>query len=167
MQCSHLVMRPVALDQMVGQPDITPLLAVPPALGPPALPALGKGEGAVTTSAVTAVAAEAPVLPLSTEPPATPATSTYTCFRCLECREQCRDKAGMAAHFQQLGPPAPGATSNVSCLSQPLPGKGTARCHGDRVWEGVGAWLEGMGDRVLLTDSPCFDPLDRCAQPAP
>ena len=133
MQCSHLVMRPVALDQMVGQPDITPLLAVPPALGPPALPTLGKGEGAVTTSAITAVAAEAPVLPLSTEPPATPATSTYTCFRCLECKEQCRDKAGMAAHFQQLGPPAPGATSNVSCLSQPLPGKGTARCHGDRV----------------------------------
>uniref|UniRef100_A0A8D1G577 Zinc finger protein 687 n=1 Tax=Sus scrofa TaxID=9823 RepID=A0A8D1G577_PIG len=119
MQCSHLVMRPVALDQMVGQPDITPLLAVPPALGPPALPALGKGDGAVTSVAVTAVAAEAPVLPLSSEPPAAPATSSYTCFRCLECKEQCRDKAGMAAHFQQLGPPAPGATSNV-CPTCPM-----------------------------------------------
>lgn len=132
MQCSHLVMRPVALDQMVGQPDITPLLAVSPALGPPILPALGKGDGAIT-SAITTVAAEAPVLPLSTEPPAAPATSAYTCFRCLECKEQCRDKAGMAAHFQQLGPPAPGATSNVSCLSQPFPGKGTARSSGRKI----------------------------------
>nr|ACC64590.1 zinc finger protein 687 (predicted) [Rhinolophus ferrumequinum] len=119
MQCSHLVMRPVALDQMVGQPDITPLLAVPPALGPPALPALGKGEGAVTSPAITTVAAEAPVLPLSAEPPAAPATSTYTCFRCLECKEQCRDKAGMAAHFQQLGAPGPGTTSNV-CPTCPM-----------------------------------------------
>ncbi|XP_040855169.1 zinc finger protein 687 isoform X2 [Ochotona curzoniae] len=121
MQCSHLVMRPVALDQMVGQPDITPLLpvAVPPAPGPLALPALAKGEGAIASSAITAAVAEPPVLPLSTEPPTVPATSAYTCFRCLECKEQCRDKAGMAAHFQQLGPPAPGATSNV-CPSCPM-----------------------------------------------
>ncbi|XP_037681935.1 zinc finger protein 687 isoform X2 [Choloepus didactylus] len=121
MQCSHLVMRPVALDQMVGQPDITPLLpvTVPPAPGPPVLSALGKGEGAVTSSTVTTVAAEAPVLPLSAEPPTAPATSAYTCFRCLECKEQCRDKAGMAAHFQQLGAPAPGATSNV-CPTCPM-----------------------------------------------
>lgn len=118
MQCSHLVMRPVALDQMVGQPDITPLLAVPPALGPPALPSLGKGDAAIT-STITTVAAETPVLPLSTEPPAAPVTSAYTCFRCLECKDQCRDKAGMAAHFQQLGPPAPGATSNV-CSTCPM-----------------------------------------------
>jgi hypothetical protein len=119
MQCSHLVMRPVALDQMVGQPDITPLLpvAVPSAVGPLVLPVLGKSEGAITTSTITTVATEAPVLPLLTEPPTVPATSAYTCFRCLECKEQCRDKAGMAAHFQQLGPPAPGASSNVSCLS--------------------------------------------------
>ncbi|KAM9243798.1 zinc finger protein 687 isoform 1-T1 [Dugong dugon] len=119
MQCSHLVMRPVALDQMVGQPDITPLLpvAVPPV--PPALPALAKAEGAVASAAVTAVAAEAPVLPLSAEPLAAPAASASTCFRCLECKEQCRDKAGMAAHFQQLGPPAPGATSNV-CPTCPM-----------------------------------------------
>lgn len=122
MQCSHLVMKPVALDQMVGQPDITPLLAVPPALGPPALPALGKGDGAAIAAAITVVAAEAPVLPLSSEPPAAPATSAYTCFRCLECKEQCRDKAGMAAHFQQLGPSAPGANSTVSVLLWPLPG---------------------------------------------
>lgn len=125
MQCSHLVMRPVALEQMVGQPDITPLLpvAVPAVPGPLALPVLGKGEGAVTSSTITTVATEAPVLPLPTEPPAPPAASVHTsCFRCLECKEQCRDKAGMAAHFQQLGPPALGSTSNVSCFSFPFSG---------------------------------------------
>ncbi|XP_053447038.1 zinc finger protein 687 [Nycticebus coucang] len=121
MQCSHLVMRPVALDQMVGQPDITPLLpvAVPPIPGPLILPALGKSEGAITSAAITTVAPEAPVLPLSVDPPVAPATSAYTCFRCLECKEQCRDKAGMAAHFQQLGPPAFGATSSV-CPTCPM-----------------------------------------------
>uniref|UniRef100_A0A8C5V830 Zinc finger protein 687 n=1 Tax=Microcebus murinus TaxID=30608 RepID=A0A8C5V830_MICMU len=120
MQCSHLVMRPVALDQMVGQPDITPLLpvAVPPVAGPLVLPALGKGEGAITSTIIT-IAAEAPILPLSAEPPAAPTTSAYTCFRCLECKEQCRDKAGMAAHFQQLGPPAPGTSSTV-CPTCPM-----------------------------------------------
>ncbi|EHA99254.1 Zinc finger protein 687 [Heterocephalus glaber] len=119
MQCSHLVMRSVALDQMVGQPDITPLLpvAVLPAPGPLVLPILDKAEGAVS-SALAAVAAEAPVLPLSTDPPAAPAT-LYTCFHCLECKQQCRDKAGMAAHFQQPGPPDPGASSNV-CPSCPM-----------------------------------------------
>ncbi|XP_043856128.1 zinc finger protein 687 isoform X3 [Dromiciops gliroides] len=111
MQCSHLVMRPVALDQMVGQPDITPLVpvAAPPAAPPPpATP--GKGEGA----------AESLALPLPAEPPAASVpTFTYTCFRCLECKEQCRDKAGMATHFQQAGPPAPGAASNV-CSTCPM-----------------------------------------------
>lgn len=141
MQCSHLVMRPVALDQMVGQPDITPLLpvAVPPVPGPLALPVLAKGEGAVTSSALTAVAPEAPVLPLPTEPPTPPTASVYTCFRCLECKEQCRDKAGMAAHFQQLGPPALGSTSNVSC--HPFSWGGAARHSGVQFQGGTGGLL--------------------------
>ncbi|XP_072500901.1 zinc finger protein 687 isoform X4 [Notamacropus eugenii] len=108
MQCSHLVMRPVALDQMVGQPDITPLVPVaapPAALPPPATP--GTGEGA----------AESVVSPLSAElPSASSPPFTYTCFRCLECKEQCRDKAGLATHFQQSGPPAPGVASNKSSM---------------------------------------------------
>lgn len=173
MQCSHLVMRPVALDQMVGQPDVTPLLAVPPALGPPALavlPALGKGDGAIA-SAIAVVAAEAPVLPLSAEPPAAPATSARTCFRCLECKEQCRDKAAVAAHFQQLGPPAPGATSNVSRLSPPFPGGrgagGAGRCHGRGIQEGRrGLVRKSSGGRAAPPRLASFHP-DRCARPAP
>ncbi|XP_036622451.1 zinc finger protein 687 isoform X3 [Trichosurus vulpecula] len=111
MQCSHLVMRPVALDQMVGQPDITPLV---PVAAPPAnpLPSATSGTGEGT--------AESLVSPLSAElPPASAPPFTYTCFRCLECKEQCRDKAGMATHFQQAGPPAPGVASNV-CSTCPM-----------------------------------------------
>ncbi|XP_009990268.1 PREDICTED: zinc finger protein 687, partial [Tauraco erythrolophus] len=65
MQCSHLVMRPIALDQMIGQPDIN-----------------------------------------------------YSCFRCLECKEQCKDKAGLAAHFQQAV--ATGTTSSTVCTTCPM-----------------------------------------------
>uniref|UniRef100_A0A8C3XDN0 Zinc finger protein 687 n=1 Tax=Cyanoderma ruficeps TaxID=181631 RepID=A0A8C3XDN0_9PASS len=85
MQCSHLVMRPVALEQMIGQPDVTPLASL-------ALPA-GKvaQDGAWGPQ-------DAPVLPLGSEQ-----AGSYSCFRCLECKEQCKDKAGLAAHFQQGG----------------------------------------------------------------
>uniref|UniRef100_A0A8D2IUX6 Zinc finger protein 687 n=1 Tax=Varanus komodoensis TaxID=61221 RepID=A0A8D2IUX6_VARKO len=83
MQCSHLVMRPIALDQMVGQPDVAPLVSV-------ASPGAGRAAGVAQE--------EPPVLPLSGAAPE-PA-STNSC-QCLECKEQCRDKAGLAAHFQQ------------------------------------------------------------------
>ncbi|NXK70648.1 ZN687 protein, partial [Sylvietta virens] len=71
MQCSHLVMRPVALEQMIGQPDVTPLVSL----------ALPPGKAAQEGGAA---AQEAPVLPLGSEP------SSYSCFRCLECKEHSR-----------------------------------------------------------------------------
>lgn len=104
MQCSHLVMRPIALDQMVGQPDITPLvpvagkLAAPPA--PDAVAPAPPGGGGPP---------ELPVLPLSggPEPP-----TTNSC-QCLECKEHCKDKAGLAAHFQQAGAPTAATVTGV------------------------------------------------------
>lgn len=102
MQCSHLVMRPIALDQMIGQPDITPLVSVA------SFPA-GKVAG-VTQDALSAAngAPELPILPLSSSGSE---QSNYSCFRCLECKEQCKDKAGLAAHFQQAV--ATGTTSST------------------------------------------------------
>ncbi|XP_044305247.1 zinc finger protein 687 isoform X1 [Varanus komodoensis] len=96
MQCSHLVMRPIALDQMVGQPDVAPLVSV-------ASPGAGRAAGVAQEAVALAGGAggapqEPPVLPLSGAAPE-PA-STNSC-QCLECKEQCRDKAGLAAHFQQ------------------------------------------------------------------
>ncbi|XP_026541781.1 zinc finger protein 687, partial [Notechis scutatus] len=114
MQCSHLVMRPIALDQMVGQPDVAPLLP---------LAALSQAGKAPTTATPAGLAPDIglanggagqdlPVLPLgsggsnsggnsgggSTDQPSAP----NSC-QCLECKEQCKDKAGLAAHFQQAG----------------------------------------------------------------
>lgn len=101
MQCSHLVMRPIALDQMIGQPDITPLIPVASlntgkmtAVAPPAA---GVAPEALAPATNGGVPQELPVLPLngSTEQP------IMNSCQCLECKEQCKDKAGLAAHFQQ------------------------------------------------------------------
>ncbi|NWQ84021.1 ZN687 protein, partial [Columbina picui] len=108
MQCSHLVMRPIALDQMIGQPDITPLVSVT------SFPA-GKVTG-VTQDALVAAngAQELPILPLGSGLE----QSSYSCFRCLECKEQCKDKAGLAAHFQQAV--TAGTTSSTVCTTCPM-----------------------------------------------
>ncbi|NXN94225.1 ZN687 protein, partial [Rhinopomastus cyanomelas] len=110
MQCSHLVMRPIALDQMIGQPDITPLVSVA------SFPA-GK-VGAVAQDALAAAnggaAQELPILPLGSGSE----QGNYSCFRCLECKEQCKDKAGLAAHFQQ--PVTSSTTSSTVCSTCPM-----------------------------------------------
>ncbi|NXL77218.1 ZN687 protein, partial [Leptocoma aspasia] len=110
MQCSHLVMRPIALEQMIGQPDITPLVSL-------ALPA-GKvaQEGG-------AAAQEVPVLPLGSE------QSSYSCFRCLECKEQCKDKAGLAAHFQQVGVATSSSSTVCSACPMILPNRCSFGAH--------------------------------------
>uniref|UniRef100_A0A8C0B6W3 Zinc finger protein 687 n=1 Tax=Buteo japonicus TaxID=224669 RepID=A0A8C0B6W3_9AVES len=108
MQCSHLVMRPIALDQMIGQPDITPLVSV---TSFPASKVTGVAQDALATANG---AQDLPILPLSNSSEQT----NYSCFRCLECKEQCKDKAGLAAHFQQLLL-LPGRCSNV-CTTCPM-----------------------------------------------
>ncbi|XP_071583402.1 zinc finger protein 687 [Heliangelus exortis] len=108
MQCSHLVMRPIALDQMIGQPDITPLVSVA------SIPA-GKVTGVAQDALAAANGAQdLPILPLST----TSEQTNYSCFRCLECKEQCKDKAGLAAHFQQAV--TSGTTSSTVCTTCPM-----------------------------------------------
>uniref|UniRef100_A0A8C6X5X0 Zinc finger protein 687 n=1 Tax=Naja naja TaxID=35670 RepID=A0A8C6X5X0_NAJNA len=107
MQCSHLVMRPIALDQMVGQPDVAPLVPLAPlgqagkATAPAGLaPDVGVANGGAGQ--------DLPVL--GPEQPAAP----NSC-QCLECKEQCKDKAGLAAHFQQAG-----STTCTVCNSCPM-----------------------------------------------
>ncbi|KAM3824838.1 zinc finger protein 687 isoform 2-T2 [Vipera latastei] len=113
MQCSHLVMRPIALEQMVGQPDVAPLVSLaslsaskatsPARSAPDASPAQG------------GPAQDVPLLSLGAGAgSADQAAATNSC-QCLECKEQCKDKAGLAAHFQQAG----GAGSTV-CNSCPM-----------------------------------------------
>ncbi|XP_042295442.1 zinc finger protein 687 isoform X2 [Sceloporus undulatus] len=122
MQCSHLVMRPIALDQMIGQPDITPLVSLA-SLNPSKVAtaasaammqeAMAAAAAAATTAATTngGSSQDLPVLPLNG---GTESTTTNSC-QCLECKEQCKDKAGLAAHFQLIT----GSTSTV-CSSCPM-----------------------------------------------
>nr|XP_033780534.1 zinc finger protein 687 [Geotrypetes seraphini] len=108
MQCSHLVMRPIALDQMIGQPDITPLVslaALPAAkIAPPATDAVTVANGSQDSA----------ILPLSSGSE----QSNYSTFRCQECKEQCKNKAGLATHFQLLG--ATGTVASTVCTLCPM-----------------------------------------------
>lgn len=113
MQCSHLVMRPIALEQMIGQPDVTPLVSV-------AVLTPGKATtpGPAQDTATAAAAASPPG-----DPALLPEQSTYSTFRCLECKEQCKNKAGLAQHFQQI---AATATNGSTVSSQVTAGYKTA-----------------------------------------
>uniref|UniRef100_L7MZE7 C2H2-type domain-containing protein n=1 Tax=Anolis carolinensis TaxID=28377 RepID=L7MZE7_ANOCA len=116
MQCSHLVMRPIALDQMIGQPDIMPLASLT-SLSTNKAAAVASAamtqEALVASAAATSVASsqDLPVLPLNggTEP-----ATTNSC-QCLECKEQCKDKAGLAAHFQQTA-----SSPSTVCTTCPM-----------------------------------------------
>ncbi|KAM5129495.1 zinc finger protein 687 [Mantella aurantiaca] len=101
MQCSHLVMRPIALEQMIGQPDVTPLVSVA-LLTPGKASTPGPAQEAANAAAVPAAPAESP----TGDPALLPEQSNYSTFRCLECKEQCKNKAGLAQHFQQAPPTA-------------------------------------------------------------
>ncbi|KAK9390930.1 zinc finger protein [Crotalus adamanteus] len=109
MQCSHLVMRPIALDQMIGQPDVAPLTSLASLSASKATSPAGPAPDA--SPAQGGPAQDLPVLPLggssAEQPPA-----TNSC-QCLECKEQCKDKAGLAGHFQQAG--SAGSTVCNSC----------------------------------------------------
>ncbi|KAJ8386471.1 hypothetical protein AAFF_G00169410 [Aldrovandia affinis] len=120
MQCSHLVMRPVSIEQMIGQQDTTPIGMLSPSL-----------PSASVLSPSTAVAPVAPVT--SKEPPSaqpSPARRApespqallplpckkgevlqYHNFKCPECQAQFGGKAELVAHFQEIK-----AASNTTCM---------------------------------------------------
>ncbi|XP_053559754.1 zinc finger protein 687 [Bombina bombina] len=108
MQCSHLVMRPIALEQMIGQPDVTPLISVA-VLTPGKAATPGPAQDAVATATA---ASDSAILPGN----GSSDQSVYSTFRCLECKEQCKNKSGLASHFQQTGTtPASGSTVCTLC----------------------------------------------------
>ncbi|CAI5798514.1 finger 687 [Podarcis lilfordi] len=106
MQCSHLVMRPIALDQMIGQPDITPLVSLASLNASKAAAAAVAQEGTASGAATH----DPPVLPLN----GSAEQATTNSCQCLECKEPCKDKAGLAAHFQQ-------ATASASTVCNACP----------------------------------------------
>ncbi|KAM4014289.1 LOW QUALITY PROTEIN: zinc finger protein 687 [Anomaloglossus baeobatrachus] len=116
MQCSHLVMRPIALEQMIGQPDVTPLVSVA-VLTPGNASTPGPAQDTAATASPTSDSA---ILPEQ---------STYSTFRCLECKEQCKNKAGLALHFQQISSTAASGSTVCSLCPMMMPNRCSFEAH--------------------------------------
>ncbi|XP_029507066.1 zinc finger protein 687a-like isoform X1 [Oncorhynchus nerka] len=108
MQCSHLVMRPVSVEQMIGQQDTTPIGMLSPSLSTSSVPA--SSAPAVTSAVTPATLSPAPQLqqPIISKKATEPVL--YTNNKCPECKVQFCSKAEVAAHFQEVKP-----ALNTSC----------------------------------------------------
>uniref|UniRef100_A0A8B9LVX4 C2H2-type domain-containing protein n=1 Tax=Astyanax mexicanus TaxID=7994 RepID=A0A8B9LVX4_ASTMX len=124
MQCSHLVMRPVTVEQMIGQQDTTPIGMLSPS---PQLSSPSNQSGvppASTSSPLkdspTQATASTPLNPARRAPQSPHALMPLPCkkgevlqyhnFKCPECQVQFSGKAELVAHFQQIR-----ATPNSTC----------------------------------------------------
>ncbi|XP_067111416.1 zinc finger protein 687b [Osmerus mordax] len=125
MQCSHLVMRPVTVEQMIGQQDMTPIGMLSSSIPSPPVP-LPSASAGTAASAGCSPMKDAPS-PASTQPrsmrraPQSPQALMplpckkgevlqYQNFKCPECQTQFSGKAELVAHFQQIR-----ATPNSTC----------------------------------------------------
>ncbi|XP_047238744.1 zinc finger protein 687b isoform X2 [Girardinichthys multiradiatus] len=124
MQCSHLVMRPVTVEQMIGQQDITPIGVSSPSAtsGGSAIPASSS-----PVKDASSPAASAPPRPVRRAPQGPQALMPLPCkkvdwlqynnFKCPECQAQFSGKAELVTHFQQIrGAPS----STCSQCSPPM-----------------------------------------------
>ncbi|XP_059898713.1 zinc finger protein 687b isoform X3 [Gadus macrocephalus] len=120
MQCSHLVMRPVTVEQMIGQQDATPATGAlsfssPPVSSPSALPS-GAAAAATANSSSPAKDAGSPAggqpRPVRRAPQGPQALMPLPCkkaealqynnYKCPECQSQFSGKAELVTHFQQI-----------------------------------------------------------------
>ncbi|CAM9906159.1 unnamed protein product [Lampetra planeri] len=123
MQCSHLVMRPLPLDQLsVPGPELT---TVAPGSGPssglpdPPTGAAGAGGGVISGSDGPSPSA---ALPLQEDP----MRLTRYGSRCLECSRQFVDGPSLAKHFQQQDD---AATQTCQVCQMLLPNKCSFAAH--------------------------------------
>ncbi|XP_078061095.1 zinc finger protein 687-like isoform X2 [Mustelus asterias] len=108
MQCSNLVMKTISLDQMIGQPDVTPVLPLASSSSGPA-----KAGGKSTVGAEASSQQSLPVMPLYPDP----ALINCDNFSCTECEQPFADRVELAMHFQ-VG--APNTAAQVCQLCQML-----------------------------------------------
>ncbi|KAL4646685.1 zinc finger protein 687-like [Arapaima gigas] len=125
MQCSHLVMRPVSIEQMIGQQDTTPIGVLSPSLSSPSLtsPSSVPGAASLAAAAPSSAKEEAATQPspgrrvsdgpqvLLPLPCKKGEELQYNDFKCPECHTQFGVKAELVAHFQEVR-----AASNTSCM---------------------------------------------------
>ncbi|XP_077447485.1 zinc finger protein 687b isoform X2 [Stigmatopora argus] len=111
MQCSHLVMRPVTVEQMIGQQDVTPVGGVlsssSPSAGSGSASSPMKDGGGPPRQVRRAPQGPQALMPL----PCKKAEGLqYNNYKCPECQTQFSSKAAMVTHFQQIR-----AASNSTC----------------------------------------------------
>ncbi|KAG7499922.1 zinc finger 687b-like isoform X1 [Solea senegalensis] len=108
MQCSHLVMRPVTVEQMIGQQDITPIGV--------SSPSTTIGGSTISTNSSPLKDASSPAAsqprPVRRAPQGPQALMPLPCkkaeglqynnFKCPECQTQFSGKAELVTHFQQI-----------------------------------------------------------------
>uniref|UniRef100_A0A673LDV5 Zinc finger protein 687-like n=1 Tax=Sinocyclocheilus rhinocerous TaxID=307959 RepID=A0A673LDV5_9TELE len=129
MQCSHLVMRPVTVEQMIGQQDTTPIGMLSPSLSSPLLSSSTTQTGTTPIPSTSSPLKDSPSPgTASTQPsparrgPQSPQALMplpckkgealqYHNFKCPECQAQFSSKAELVTHFQQIR-----ATPNSTCM---------------------------------------------------
>ncbi|KAM3858083.1 zinc finger protein 687b [Diretmus argenteus] len=134
MQCSHLVMRPVTVEQMIGQPDTTPIGVSSPSTtsGTPAMSANSSPMKDATSPAATQPrpVRRAPQGPQALMPlPCKKADLLqYNNFKCPECQTQFSSKAELVTHFQQIRA-APNSTCTQCSPPMMLPNSCAVSAH--------------------------------------
>ncbi|CAJ1062254.1 zinc finger protein 687a [Xyrichtys novacula] len=96
MQCSHLVMKPVPVEQMISQHDPSPTGGFSPSH-------LSTSSGASASSLGTATSDPPPLLNKAI-PNKTAEAAQYTNNKCPECQAQFSTKEEVAEHFQEVKP---------------------------------------------------------------
>ncbi|KAK2844584.1 hypothetical protein Q5P01_011243 [Channa striata] len=121
MQCSHLVMKPVPMEQMIGQQDLTPVGVLSPSLLSSSLSSTGQTSN--TTS-----------LPHQTLPNNKGQSVKFLSNQCPECQTQFNSKEEVAEHFQEI---KPAHTTACTDCSPPmlLPNSCSAAAH-QRIHQG-------------------------------
>ncbi|KAG8005281.1 hypothetical protein GBF38_011265 [Nibea albiflora] len=145
MQCSHLVMRPVTVEQMIGQQDITPiggLLSSSSSSPPVSSPSTTTGGSAASANSSPMKDASAPAAaqprPVRRAPQGPQALMPLPCkkaeglqynnFKCPECQTQFSGKAELVTHFQQIRA-APNSTCTQCSPPMMLPNSCAVSAH--------------------------------------
>ncbi|KAM9331354.1 zinc finger protein 532 [Gastrophryne carolinensis] len=123
MQCSHLILKPVPIDQMISSPqNNNPAPATQP---PRPIPAtvvahtVSKGQPGIPGPVISAPASTpvAPAMPLDEDPSK---LCRYS-LKCLECNEVFADETALATHYQHVADASGQKTCSVCMMLLPNP----------------------------------------------
>ncbi|XP_040277011.1 zinc finger protein 532 [Bufo bufo] len=129
MQCSHLILKPVPVDQMISSPQNSVSTSMTPA------PRQSPAAVVAHTVAKVAAGASSPVIsaPISAQVrPAMPLDEDSSklgrhSLKCLECNEAFPDETSLATHFQQMVDSSGQKTCSVCMML--LPNQCSFACH--------------------------------------